>query len=392
MDIKKGHLLYEINILKALAFIAVVTQSAIVFALKASPVAMELSIMSYLYTFFKFSAPAFIFITGFLLFHHHYHRVSYRSFLTKKIADTYIPFIFWTLIYSALFIQLPSFSVNWLELIGSQLIIGSAANHLWYVVMVFQFSLLFPILVWSYKKIQAKMVASNNFRWMTIILIPASYLAILVGFNQFVFDGSYLTENFFLKYLDRSFLLYFIYFLLGGTAALYLSQWTAFIKKSMKILVPALLLVTIAVGCYIYFVQFPSGISLNEVTPLSPVMFILVLLQILVLYGVSLAITKKQGYLFRLLNFIGKYTFGSYLVHLIFLEWIAMIIEPGFINSALLASAIYLVLTVLFSVIFTFSIGSLPYCVMIIGPFEKVKLRNTMVAQMFTLVTAKIHK
>lgn len=369
----RGRRLYEINMLKALAFLAVVLQSAMISYFNQPSVPVEQSVMvALIYTFIKFSAPVFIFVTGFLLFYHHFKRVVYKEFISKKIADTYVPFVIWTVIYSVLFIERPTLTLDWAGVISKQIFVGSAAPHLWYVVMVFQFHLLYPVLLVVYKKVQMKMELSKKHTFWGFFLITISYALLLMGMNHYVFDGRYLTEIIYLKYLDRSFLLYSFYFVLGGTAALYLPHWRRMVKRSFHWNSLLFIFLFVWVGYQLLTMGNVFQIELSYSSPLKPSMFLFITSQIIMLYGLSVAIVKSRGVIFRVLNFISKYTFGSYLAHFFFIKMFFSLIGDFVSTNILISSYIVFALTVVTSISFSFLVSNLPFCKMIIGPFEKV--------------------
>lgn len=360
----------EINVLKSIAFLAVVFQSVLLTFYQQGNITSEVTVMvSFIYTFLKFSAPAFIFITGFILIYHHREHFHYKEFLIGKIADTYIPFLFWTLTYSALFVQWPNLDSAWGMTIISQVLLGTAAPHLWYVVMVFQFYLVFPLLLWMFKYIESK----NKIK-IGYIVIGVYFLLVWV-FNTYIYDGGYKTEIVFLKYLDRSFLLYIFYFALGGFAALNINKWRSLIIKGLPwnslLLLGSILWV-------MYEMLTKEGmyqISLTYATPLKPSMFILVTLQILIIYGFSMVVVNSRGIVYKTLNFIGKYTFGAYLAHYLFLKISLVIVEFFSIFSLAINSILLFALTTLFSVAFTQTVSRIPHADLVIGPFEKMKTK-----------------
>ena len=98
-------------------------------------------IMGMLFNLAKFSAPAFIFIVGFHLIRLYTKQLVYREYIYEKAAHLLIPYFFWSILY-----LLTTNDVITLQGGIKSLLLGTAAPHLWYVIMMFQFYLLFPLL------------------------------------------------------------------------------------------------------------------------------------------------------------------------------------------------------------------------------------------------------
>lgn len=110
----------------------------------------------YGYVFFnifnKFAVPAFIFLSAFVLFYNYadksFTRSNLFSFYRKRLKFIILPYLICSLCYFLVIqLVLPERSLDWssLQTFGYQLLTGSAYAHLYYIIVIVQFYLLFPL-------------------------------------------------------------------------------------------------------------------------------------------------------------------------------------------------------------------------------------------------------
>ena len=107
--------------------------------------------------FFRFSVPLFVFISGYTLYSKYVRDFKYWDFYWRRAARVLPWYFVWSLI---IFIYinstvLPGF-VNYPA--WKLILLGKVDYHLYFVSMIFQLYLLFPALMWLYKKFRAKAV------------------------------------------------------------------------------------------------------------------------------------------------------------------------------------------------------------------------------------------
>ena len=91
----------------------------------------------------RFAVPFFIIISGFVLFYNYGHKkINYIRFIERRAKFVLIPYIFFTFLYCYIFHQ-KSFAVH--------LLIGDAAPHLYFIILIFSVLLTFPFICISYK-------------------------------------------------------------------------------------------------------------------------------------------------------------------------------------------------------------------------------------------------
>lgn len=362
----------ELNLLKGLALLGVIFQSSISSTLQNNPVSHNDSIMmGMLYHFAKFSAPAFVFIAGFAIIYHQQSRVNYRQYLVGKTADLIQPLIFWSILYFSLSTEVAPFSLEWFKEMLNAIITGSAAPHLWYVVMIFQFHLLYPMIINLFNKTNT-IVNTEKQLYLLMAAISSAYLLLMFYSNRFIYNGNALTDSKWLLYTDRSFIAYSFYFILGGVAAQNLSKWRQFVTKASPVVTFLFITFYTWIGHDLLSFSGDGAIRLEASTYLKPSMFLYVFTEILLLYAFVLTIMKTRSVLYQIVQFFGQYSFGAYLSHVLFMGWISSIMSN--LDSSLnyyVQGTILFVTTAVFSISFSFLMSSAPFSRILTGHFEK---------------------
>ncbi|MFS0727211.1 acyltransferase [Paenibacillus sp. 1P07SE] len=146
----------EFNLLRAFSILGVLmvhaTSEAIAMVEKTSsvyPVYVTLN------TFAMFCVPAFIFLTGFVLFYNYYRKPisasMLKAFYSKRLLQIVIPYMLISILFfftrKALNDDLGPWQAMVPELL-ERLLNGTAYTHLYYIFVLIQFYLLFPLLLW----------------------------------------------------------------------------------------------------------------------------------------------------------------------------------------------------------------------------------------------------
>ncbi|MNO34225.1 O-acetyltransferase WecH [compost metagenome] len=318
--------LEEIEALRGVAFLAVVLQHAIG-GLFAQPGLSSLSV-SLGTTFLgliRFAVPLFVFITGVVLFYNYDRSFQYGRFLKKRGQQVVLPYLFWTLFYYA-WVSVRSGGAiigDWGDLLHvlELAFTGKASYHLWFMVMIIPFYLLFPV----FRLLLAgKRPASVNLSVTIGFLVANLILVYALSKGYFQSDQPILQTLY--RYLDRNFLFWTFYFVLGGFAGLYYERW----KKAMQSLWGVSLAITVLfliyIGTKIWGINQGAAagdyLTSSYVTgPLKPLMIAATLAMLPVLFYTIQRLTSKPTKMGFVLTVIGKYSFGAYLVHAFILRY-----------------------------------------------------------------------
>lgn len=275
----------------------------------------------FLNNFTKFAVPVFIFLSGFTLFYNYYDKPfsvkTIGQFYKKRMTKILIPFLFFSFLYFALtrYLQFGFTDLN--TFIGyfttgyflKTIVIGKAHTHLYFVVIIIQFYVLAPLMLYAVQRFR---FLSKHIAWLGLL---AQWLFIykLADVFHLINRGSY------------SFT-YMLYFAAGAFIGIYyvkaapwinLTRQNTTIKKlAAAVTVWALFLSSSMVMVYFYYENRLNKIFIINPDYLELVDEIRCVTAGLVLLQVSFWVyTSWSKITIRALLHIGACSFGIYLIH-----------------------------------------------------------------------------
>lgn len=372
----------ELDILRSLAFLAVVLQHAVgVYVRRPGISPASATMLGMIFNFAKFGVPTFVFVTGVGLFYNHYENVRYLRFMRKRLTEIFVPYLVWTLVYQVYYGTL-SFTPAGLKEFGRHLLAGNGAYHLWFVAMIFQFYLCYPLLLAVFKAVSCRIKTPWGF-WLALGVLTALYTGLMWTSAAYIAGGhlkskSTLIQLLFVKYRDRNFIFFFYYFFLGGIVGIWLGKWRKFVLRSLTwngLLFPLLF---IWIGYELMTGAADGVVNLSYSTSLKPSMFLYTVSELLLVYGLAMALTQtiirpdgteRHCPVSTVLKFTGKYSFGAYLMHAMALNYVVQGLNAAVPhNRGLAAGILAFVLCSALSVGFTWALSHLPGKKMLIGP------------------------
>ncbi|WP_458413433.1 acyltransferase [Schinkia sp. CFF1] len=174
------------------------------------------------YALVQFAVPAFIFLSGFVLFYSYENRWNKNiciEFFKKRILYIVTPYLLWSFFYFMV-LQL-GFKLNPLDNMNTflfSLLTGKNYTHLYFIFLIIQFYLLFPLFMYILKRFQF----IRHHLVAIVILIQIVYYLL----NLWYFNIQY-TGSFFMTYLS--------FFLVGAYIGLHYHQAIERIKKNAKL-------------------------------------------------------------------------------------------------------------------------------------------------------------
>lgn len=369
----------ELNLLRGIAFLAVVLQHTIGVFIKKSDILLgDAVLLGILFNVVKFAVPTFVFLTGVVLVYNYYENFSYQKFIWKRTLDIFLPYALWSVIYFAYYNGL-GLNVDSLKSFAKQLVLGSSSYHLWYIVMIFQFYLLLPVFLFLFKLL--KPMLDDIRKTLILVITLAGLYTLLMWFSSYYIPAgfykpeSYLLQALFIKYRSVNFLFYSFYFLLGGIAAFHLAKWRKFLVKFDMWNLVLLIILFCLVGVQLLQGVPQNGVvNLNISTSLKPSMFFYTVSSIIFLYRIALAILKRSPQIARLLALLGDYAFGAYLVHALALTFSVRLLMPYFhYDKYLFMLLLVFLLTSFVSVGLTYILHLSPMGYLLIGKINPRK-------------------
>ncbi|PFD44842.1 hypothetical protein CN285_05305 [Bacillus cereus] len=366
----------EFKVLQSIAFLAVVLQSSLLYTMNQGNILLEQSlIMGMLFNLAKFSAPAFIFIVGFHLIRQYTKQLVYTEYIYEKATHLLIPYFFWSILY-----LLTTNEIVTMQSGIKSLLLGTAAPHLWYVIMMFQIHLLFPLLCtlfyWFQKRTENK---KDIYKYMTIF--ACLYFLLMWYSSHYIFNGEKLTNSTILHYTDRSFFFYSFYFVMGGIAAVALKTWRLFVMKHIPLVTILFFVLFLFINYKLFSFYGANSIHLTVSTYLKPSMFLYIVCEIIILYVLSITIVQRRGFLYKALRFIGNYTYGAYLAHFFFLQLCTKFLSLFALQeNTILYSLLLFIVTATISLATMFIVSILPFHTWITGPSPTTKMKWTRIS------------
>lgn len=248
--------------------------------------------------FINFAVATFIFLSGYLT---KADNENWLKFYVRRITRVLVPYIIWTVIYS-----IPDIQSSGPSALVKNLLCANATTTLYYIFVYIQFVLLTPLL---------GKLAKSPYRQLGWLIAPLS--VILFKYIP-VFGEIQLGKHIQLFWNDAClgwFTFYYLGLILGNRII-----DRQFNIRNLAVLYCASLLLQMAEG-YLWFTVDPAGCGsqLKLSSILSSSIFLLITFYVLERCAprVNRGSHKPKS---RLLCTIGNYSFGIYLVHMMFLK------------------------------------------------------------------------
>lgn len=259
---------------------------------------IQYKIIILLNTLSQFAVPGFVFISGFVLFYV-YHNKEYKTldFYKKRMLKILIPYFLWSGIYILANYFYHNSAINIVS-IAKDLVLGRASFHLYYMVLIIQFYIIFPLCLKIYKKINNDVLSMGIFFLLNAITI----LYIKMPFK------------------DRLFMNYFMFFGLGMVLAnLKIKGFE--LTKALKIII----LTVYTLFTLYYFADRYRDIAQLPFISKKLYMYgwwifsMISIVSIYVLAGI-LKIRKYKWIDNRVISSLSKHSFTMYLSHIFFIR------------------------------------------------------------------------
>ncbi|MEK4007640.1 acyltransferase family protein [Paenibacillus sp. FSL H3-0333] len=304
----------ESDILKVFAVSGAILQSVLGMFLKHAHSHSDMALLAVIYTMVKYTAPVFIFAIVYGMVKGNQHTKP-GHFYKEKFNELVIPYFLWA---TASLIFIPGVQVNrhatsfW-TLIESY-VVGNASPQYWYTVMMLQFQMLMPVLIYICYKFLSKPSR-------VIPLLAVSFIifgAWLWMYDTYVFHGAYATS---LRYLDRVFVSYFIYALLGGIAWVHKEQFDGILRRFQFILIPVMLLLLIWTNREFFSFGF-EDMSFGNLIYLKPSMTLYSLVVIALIHMLAGHLIHKNSRALPFYKWLSTYAYRAFTANVFILYFV----------------------------------------------------------------------
>jgi len=296
MTTKRMKELDFLRVIGALAVIGIHVTSGYIKSLQIAYVGNQLT---------RFAVPMFIILSGFALYYSEIGKKDerYFPFLKKRLSKVMIPYILWTIIY-----MLYSYRHNLSAILESDfynvliknLLKGTTTAHLYFVVIIFQLYLIYPI-------IKKWMVGKSD-----KILLGVSFLITLyfqTGIYVRRWDFTIIPTQFMRNYY-LLFPTWIFFFVFGMYFAKNHKKWRE--KLSDKLLIISIVWIMSFILLY-----WESKWANSFGSSMRPTVTLYAITSLLFFYVIGIKLNKVEGYFDKFIKFFASQSFVVYLSHIL---------------------------------------------------------------------------
>lgn len=291
----------EVDVLKGISIIAVLmihtTGSAVSTLNKSST---SYLIFAFINRFSQFAVPAFVFASAMLLMYNYGNGCDWKLFYKKRLKNVLLPYIVWTMIYGIYLYVIynePLKSILTVE----NLLFGGMFYHLYFIVIIVQLYLIFPVLLYVYRYIGKNI-------YTVVLSIVLFQIVDVLAYRYFISK--------FLQYSSYLFITYISFIIAGMYVGENIREWGKYYHKK-------LLNSFFAVIVFGYlFVDISLKVFANKRVDsnlYNIYYYVFTLVASLFFFTLSMKILNYHALSGLLIN-TGKLSFGIYLSHPLFLD------------------------------------------------------------------------
>lgn len=256
------------------------------------PLSLSSIVFSSINTASKGAVPAFIFVSGLAISYSYVEKnIEILPFYKKRIKNTLIPYVIATLFYYGVYINLYNYEFS-IPYLLDRLITGNMVYHLYFMIIIMQFYIVYPIICKLFKKFN-----NNILMFVFFIIHIICYIYIPMKYRFF---GNYI-----------------LYFTFGCYFAFNYEKVVEFLEKN-KVKYISMAVLAIATTYYIVELYLQTHFAIN-LNPTNSTWQIFSFITIPAYYIISIYIDKGghkfTRYIKESLNDISKVSLSIYLLH-----------------------------------------------------------------------------
>jgi surface polysaccharide O-acyltransferase-like enzyme len=367
-----------IQSLRGIALLSVLGIHSVSFFSEADPGSPLGIVLVFVLLIFIVAVPLFVWISGFVLALQYFSSMDVKVFFRRRFSTIIPSYLFFSVAYvffSAFDPQSSSWHFPKIQTFLVLILTGSSYSHLWFILLLIQFYLLFPLL--CNPKVKASLI-KHSLIWIASAFILQTFWQLFIPSlaSSLFLDSTY--DRAIILLISRSFPAYLGFFVTGLVmGARYKKKGQHAIQIKTALLVLVLVVLT---GISLIGIQWIQGIhkfgSIYTTTEahrwIEKILYPVVYLSMIFLYLKISVSPKTKGELKKHLAYLGDRSFGIYLLHagvLIFLAHILkmMGITPNQVAFYVLLFSATLILSLLLEEI----MARIPFTSKLIG--RKIK-------------------
>lgn len=284
-------------------------------------------ITTLIYSCAQFAVPLFIFTSGFALSVRYQMAYSMKSYFLTRVIRIIPPYIIFSLLYICFYILIGDSTLN-IKKSLTELFVADASFHLWFIAIIIQFYLLYPMLIRIYNY-----YSKNIYYLLSITLVIQIFSPKIINALLSKVLSNYFTDIITSKILyifdTRIFISYLFYFMLGIHCSRNYEIFSDAIKKirlNQVVFAALTIMILSSLYSFLWINEIYKLYSINmylEVALFSMSSTVMNLVAFAVVFKISYLLISRNSTLQYILNNLGKYAFGIFLIHIIFIRIIA---------------------------------------------------------------------
>jgi len=358
----------EITIMRAFAIMAVISIHVSGYYTYMSPDNFLAIVYAAIGVFSGFAVPLFICISGFVLYNKYPDNINLKNFYKNRLLSVLPPYIIFSTIY--LFFECMRTNYILIQKIVYNYLTGGWNYSYWFFILIIQVYLLYPVIIRIFHYCDTR---GRSFELLFLAYITGVFYNAFVEPDVLILGGTTAP----LLGFATTFLGYLFYFILGIIVR---SRYEQLMQKPVHqtllwcFSIPLLCGTIIGIiTCFhtnfkFDIIQILPGIGnywVWLIEMIFPLYFVMIFTLCLI---ISLSIVSHKPAILGVLEKIGHYSFGIYLVHLVFLsEIIRWISRFGYGWNNWLFFPFLFILTLFFSTLFVEVIRKFPCGNYIVG-------------------------
>lgn len=278
-------------------FIHVISSVMVLF----QPGTVEYNVLMIPWRLSTFVVQGFIMLAGLKIFLNGKDKLPFHRYITRRFLAIIVPYTLCYAIYYVYYVVVYDYVFD-IKFMLELYLVGGLACHMYFIPLIFQFDLLFPLWKRVVNKFSPVII-------LPVALLGTAFCEVYLPQLMYTFFPSF---NF--MYNDRLFTTYLIYWLMGCYIGKYYDAFCDMLKKNFGILTVIYLGLALAEGLFSY-------IAFNAIAYI-PCLYIIhtlyVIYTCIFLFAVFLKWGDKAYNKIPLVSKIDKWSFYIYLYHMLF--------------------------------------------------------------------------
>jgi len=275
--------------------------------------------------FASVGVPLFLFVSGFVLAGNHENNMKWIPFWMKRLKQLIPPYIIFVTVYYILYrisfnpLQINTYGHSILVTYAYELVSGQ--HQLWFIPLILQLYIIFPILNKLVKKNPNKLLIVAA----AVTTISVIFCGSIIDLINYMFQSESI-RTFLITMNHRLFIYYLLYFVLGMYVNQKYSTITTMLtsRNTTIVLVSTVIMLALTQAlnwtCGVVLFLDYTNVPLSHVLPANIIdTYLYSLFSILLLSLCIKPIVNKS----KVIQSLGRYSFGIYLIHLVFIYLLA---------------------------------------------------------------------